>query len=404
MQWKVTARKGWRHWVTPRSGRTAARHRWFLFPHSFSSELVEALAREWTLGRDDRLLDPFAGSGTSLLSARTLGISCDGFDISPLSVLACNGKVRTYSKATMQAHWETLKRGLRKNVPETRNRNYPALVRRALPEGRLEALDRIWMTTESMTWTNAEREFFQLAILAILPRFSHALANGGWLRWTKQGLEAQRAVTILGEQVEQMLADLDEEKRPLGGSWTARVADARALPVQDSEYSAVITSPPYPNRHDYTRVFGVELMFAFQNWEENRLLRYQSFHSHPEARPERREVDDYHPPERLSDVVEKCIDVRVKRMLEGYFLDMYLSLCEVARACRTGGRVAYVVGNARYYGVELLVDEFTAEVGERAGLRCDEIRAVRWRGNSAQQMGKYGRVAARESVVIFTKP
>ena len=47
-------------------------------------------------------------------------------------------------------------------------------------------------------------------------------------------------------------------------------------------------------------------------------------------------------------------------MLEGYFLDMYLSLREVVRACRNGGKVAYVVGNARYYGVELLVDEFTA--------------------------------------------
>ena len=35
---------------------------------------------------------------------------------------------------------------------------------------------------------------------------------------------------------------------------------------------------------------------------------------------------------------------------------------------------------------------------------CEEIRVVRRRGNSAQQMGKYGRMASRESVVIFEKP
>ena len=62
-------------------------------------------------------------------------------------------------------------------------------------------------------------------------------------------------------------------------------------------------------------------------------------------------------------------------MLRGYFLDMYLCLREVARVCRRGARVALVVGNARYDGKALLVDEFTAEIGEHAGLACSEIRA-----------------------------
>ena len=91
-------------------------------------------------------------------------------------------------------------------------------------------------------------------------------------------------------------------------------------------------------------------------------------------------------------------------MLRGYFLDMHLSLREVERVCRRGAKIAFVVGNARYVGKAVLVDEFTAEIGERIGLVCQEIRAVRWRGNSAQQMGRYGRVASRESIVIFEKP
>ena len=90
-------------------------------------------------------------------------------------------------------------------------------------------------------------------------------------------------------------------------------------------------------------------------------------------------------------------------MLRGYFLDMYLCLCEIRRVTGEGGKIALVIGNARYRGKSLLVDEFTAELGERAGLACREIRAVRWRGNSAQQMGRYGRVASRESVVLFEK-
>ena len=404
MRWNITEQGGWRRWVTPQPIKDAARHRWFLFPHSFSAALVEALAEEWKLTKDDKILDPFAGSGTTLVSARTLGIPGVGFDISPLAVLACNGKIRKYSRIRMEERWRTLGESLDGQRPARMVRDYPTLVRKALPDGRLEALDWLWASVGTMDWPRPEREFFELAILAILPRLSHAVANGGWLRWTNQGVEAEHAAPLLGEQVNRMLADLDEEPMPTEDGWEARVADARALPVLDGEYSAVVSSPPYPNRHDYTRIFGIELMFAFQNWDENRALRYQSFHSHPEARPKRTEVEGYRPPERLAEIVTKCVDVRVKRMLEGYFLDMYLSLREVVRACRNGGKVAYVVGNARYYGVELLVDEFTAEVGERAGLRCEEIRAVRWRGNSAQQMRRYGRVAARESVVIFTRP
>lgn len=65
---------------------------------------------------------------------------------------------------------------------------------------------------------------------------------------------------------------------------------------------------------------------------------------------------------------------------------------------RHGAPVSWTRGTT---GTALLVDEFTAELGKRAGLACSEIRAVRWRGNSAQQMGRYGRAASRESVVMF---
>ncbi len=404
MRWNITAREEWRHWVTPRLGRVAARHRWFLFPHSFSSALVEALAKEWELTVNDRILDPFVGSGTTLLSAKELGIPCAGFDISPLSVLACNGKTRSYSKRTMEQRWRELTKAFERETPSALGRDYPELVRGALPDGRLEILDHMWTVVSCVGWPDTEREFFELAILAIVPRVSYAVANGGWLRWTNQGMEADRVAELLEQQVLTMLEDLDDDAPVVQDGWEAEVADARTLPVEDGEYSAVISSPPYPNRHDYTRIFGVELMFAFQDWEQNRALRYQSFHSHPEARPERTRAENYRQPAQLAEILTKCVDGRVRRMLEGYFLDMYLSLREVMRACRSGGRVAYVVGNARYYGIDVPVDEFTADVGEQAGLYCEEIRIVRWRGNSAQQMGKYGRAAARESVVLFSRP
>ena len=403
MKYRTTEQAEWRHWVTPKDAKEKAVHRWYLFPHSFTDNLVHALIDEWGLNGQDRILDPFVGAGTTLLAAKEMGVPSNGYDLSPLAVLVSNTKTATFSRKRLEAVWQTLERTLICSNTTPLNRAYPELVQKALPEGRLEALDAVATSIENLKCTSSERDFFRLALISIIPRFSQAVATGGWLRWLNQGADAENVTIFFKKQVEMMLSDICATVPQGDRYWETRIADARVMPANDAEYSAVITSPPYPNRHDYTRIFGVELMFAFLDWEANRALRYQTFHSHPEARPNRPAAERYKPPKALNGSIRNLRDTRMQRMLEGYFLDMYLCLCEVARVCRKGAKAAFVVGNAQYDGKAILVDEFTAEVGEQVGLTCEEIRVVRRRGNSAQQMGKYGRMASRESVVMFEK-
>jgi len=47
---------------------------------------------------------------------------------------------------------------------------------------------------------------------------------------------------------------------------------------------------------------------------------------------------------------------RLIRMLKGYFLDTHLCIREAARVCRKGARLAFVVGNAQYFGECIPVD------------------------------------------------
>ena len=401
--YRVTESLAWRHWVTPRAAREKAIHRWYLFPHSFTGDLVHALIDEWELDGRDRILDPFIGAGTTLLAAKEREVPCSGYDLSPFAVLVSNTKIAALSRNRLEPAWRSLDRRLARRRPAVMRRTYSKLVRKALPEGRLEAFDTVASRIDELDCPPDERNFFRLALISLIPRFSHAVANGGWLRWSNEGADAAAVVGSFRERIELMLSDVRDEKCDGSGRWKAEIADARVLPDPGETYSAVITSPPYPNRHDYTRVFGVELMFEFLDWEENRELRYQSFHSHPEARPQRPSARGYVPPERLERNIDHLGDARLQHMLRGYFLDMYLCLREAARVSRKGVMIALVVGNARYGGKAIAVDEFTAELGERAGLACQEIRAIRWRGNSAQQMGRYGRAASRESVVIFEK-
>lgn len=407
-RFRTEQRPEWRWWVTPKPLKDKPIHRWCVFPHSFTSELVHGLIDEWRLTEKDRILDPFCGAGTTPLAAREKGVSAIGYDISPFAVFAAKVKLGDYNAGDLRRVWKLLLERMDPGKWNGASREYPELVKKALPGPLLGAFDSIAGQVTRLRCSPHERNFLQMAILATLPEFSRAVATGGWLSWKNRRRIPDKIPEKLASQVELMLNDIENIYFPQAhGTWSVRCADARILPDKAGAYSAVITSPPYPNRHDYTRVFGVELMFGFLDWSATRKLRYQSFQSHPESRPKRPDATEYLEPKSLSNALRKiekaCPDRRIPGMLGGYFLDMFLSLREVRRVCSSGARIGFVVGNAQYGGVPVIVDELTAAIGEQAGLTCEKIIAARYRGNSAQQMREHGRRPSRESVVIFRK-
>lgn len=406
--YKVESKEEWRWWVTPVPLKDKPVHRWYYFPHSFTGDLVHALIDEWGLGESDKILDPFCGAGTSLVAAKQKGVPATGYDLSPLAVLVSSVKAANFSASRLEQHWEALEKAIDPNCWNGASRKYPQAVREALPGKLLGAFDAIWRSVEHMACSDLERMFFRLAVLRTMRNFSRLVPTGGWLSWSDTRTNTRSILSTLSGLVEEMIGDVAQRSTPRKGGYQAAIADARRLPDPNETYTAVITSPPYPNRHDYTRVFGVELMFGFLNWSETRSLRYQGFESHPEAHPKRPDTSTYTMPPLLLNAIGKLekngLEPRLIRMLKGYFLDTHLCMREAARVCRKGARLAFVVGNAQYGGQPIPVDELTAEIGEQVGLRCERLVAVRERGNSAQQMGKYGRKPSRESIVVLVKP
>src|SRR5438045_1078714 len=64
--------------VTPKPSLKQPIHNWFLFPHSYSHVLVNLLLKEWKLAKRARILDPFVGAGTTLLTAKLGGFEAIG--------------------------------------------------------------------------------------------------------------------------------------------------------------------------------------------------------------------------------------------------------------------------------------------------------------------------------------
>ena len=252
-------------------------------------------------------------------------------------------------------------------------------------------------------------QFFMIALLWTAKEFSRAVSDGGWLRWYNWPDRSREMRDAFEQTVSRMTSDLekvnwDNNKPPV----QACFSDARHLPIPTQTADGLITSPPYANRHDYSRVFHIDLLLMGVQEPEITKLRHQTIRSHVEAKPldTKLGLRNYTQPEQLKNALSELAkkpDRRVERMIEGYFQDIYLSLTEVARILKPGGRAAYVVGNVRHKGVMVPADEIISKLASQAGLTFDRAWTIRLRGNSAQQMGRFGRQPSRESVVFMSK-
>lgn len=405
-RYKVKKYFEWKDWVTPKLLYDKPRHRWFVFPHSFTDELVACLVDEWDLDGTSLLIDPFVGAGTSILAAKQKGIPAKGFDLSPLAVLTSNIKIANYHNKRLKELWKQLKPQLRTCELNGEAELYPEVIQKALPGRKLATFHYFKEAIMNLRCSKREKEFFMLALLTMLPNYSNAIATGGWLSWKPNHRNLKSIISDYENLLTSMFDDIESTKLPRTSLWNNEVADARRLPLPSKSCDAVITSPPYPNRHDYTRVFTIELMFGLLDWEQTRDLRYQTFESHPEARPVRPSYSDYAEPrfiKRSINQIQELAEEKVVSMLHGYFIDLYLNIREVSRILKPGGFAAYVVGNAQYNGIPVEVDRATAAIAEQCGLKCEEIRVARIRGNSAQQMKVFGRNPSRESVVLLKR-
>lgn len=393
--------------ATPQLLKKHPIHRWFYFPHSYSPELVEGILDRWRLPKGANIIDPFVGAGTTLLVAKKRKYSANGFDLSPVSLLVSNVKIRDYDFEEIRSCLDKviIKAEKEKGIPQWDSDRF----KKAFSD--MEQRE-FWNLRQAILMQKKRvRDFLLVALLRITREFSRAIADGGWLRWVEKPDRGKEVRKIFISHVENMLKEIPPTSSTNGLVLKVSDGDARKLKLPRSKFDGLITSPPYPNRHDYSRIFHIELLMLGSLESEIIDLRYHTLRSHVEAHEPDYSVDSlsasgYSEPEKLTwalDQLPEKTDERIAPMLRGYFEDLYLSLKVANTSLKPGARAAYIVGNVRYGGILILVDEILAEVGKQVGFSHYRTWVIRLRGNSAQQMGSYGRVPSRESVVLFRK-
>jgi DNA modification methylase len=393
--------------VTPYQNKRLPVYDWYSYKHSFSRDLVIKLIEENHLNGEDKILDPFCGSGTTLLASKEIGIPVQGIAILPLSVFISNSKLLRYDKSHIKNAINEIKDLFQKcDKYHEINDGKRDLLIKFFPE---ETLDKVlfirgWINDKDDDQIN---HFFLTALLSILEDVSYTRKDGGFLRVLK-GKKITDLKSVYLSKLYKMVRDIEFINNLPNTDAEAIEGDARKTMFEQTSFSAVITSPPYPNRHDYTRVYLLELVTGFiDTQEEIKTLRYHSVRSHVEAR-RKFIAEDYNLPNTLNAILQRLEEIslpnrQIIKMLEGYFEDMHLVLKEIKRLLRPNSKVAFIIGDVRYGGIKVPVGDILITLGNNIGLEFKEKITARMRGNSPQQMKKYGRDPIEENILIWER-
>lgn len=383
-------------------------YNWFKFKEGFSRQLVTELIAQFGLTRRDLVFDPFAGCGTTLLTCKELGIPATGIDVLPTSVFVASVKLRDWDDldellAGVQRLMNAPYREPRSKWPDVRiiNLAFTEVVQKQI----------LFFKEQIERFPSPTRDFLMVGLLSILETVSRTSKDGQFLRLVDKPTPPVR--DALRSALSTMISDLSQQQQALFKYGKARatvaVGDAREekwANRYNGKVSAIITSPPYLNRYDYSRTYALELcLLTVKSHREMVDVRHSLLRSHVESREHSgKQVKLPSLDEVLTELAKKDLNNnRLPVMVQGYFEDMNLVIKNMANALKPGGRIALVVANAQFAGENVPVDLMLSELAADHGLQTEDIWITRFKGNSSQQMAVWGRRPVRESIVFWKK-
>jgi hypothetical protein len=399
----------WRRLVTYVPNKTLPLYNWFKYKEGFSRELVVQLFREFGLQAGDTVLDPFAGSGTTLLTGKEFGIHGIGIDMLPTAVFVATAKLADWPDidSLLQGALKLTSapfRDPKSDLPDIRIID--------LAFGKETQKQLLFFKEEIETYRQPVRDFLMLGLLSILEDVSHTSKDGQFLRLVEKKLPPVR--DALRTALTRMIHDLSEIR--MFGLWpktnaraTILQGDARELCLPRKHLgavSAVITSPPYLNRYDYSRTYALELcLLSVKSHQDMVSVRHSLLRSHIESKEhDGKAVGMPALDEVLREVRSKPLNnERLPIMIQAYFEDMNLVIQNMSQYLKRRGRAALVVANAQFNGENVPTDLMLCELAERHGLSTESILVTRYKGNSSQQMAIYGRRPVRETILLWRK-
>lgn len=410
-------------------------HEWYRFVLSFPPHLVRDYLRDFGLTNQHTVLDPFCGTGTTLVESKLCGIPSVGIEANPFAHFASSVKLDWHidpeillerSQHVAKTTLEILREhGIDDLMPFTGDSSTLPLQRLSDDENQLLLTDSIspvplhksLILLEQLK-EYREEEIYRHQLLALAKALVFQISNlhfGPEIGVSKAKLDTPVVSAWLTE-IEKMANDLRQRPSTTNIKSEVHLADSRQIDtlLKPDTIDAVITSPPYPNEKDYTRTTRLEsvLLGFVSNKTELRGLKKTLMRSNTrnvyKGDDDDQWVSEYPEIQRIAETIEQRrielgktsgFEKLYGKVTRLYFGGMARHLASLRPILRPGAQLAYVVGDqTSYLQVMIRTGQLLAEIAQTLGYELVRIDLFRTRLATATKE------QLREEVVILRWP
>ncbi|RUT01913.1 hypothetical protein DSM106972_065360 [Dulcicalothrix desertica PCC 7102] len=384
-------------------------HRWFRYSAGFSAMWVENLVSQSLQQGYVTVLDPFAGSGTTLLACEKLGVECYGVEAH--SFIARVAKAKLLYKTDVESYKEHIQKIIKivDNIQGSVE-GYPKLICECFKDSSLEGLDKLRKACLELADNSPQSELAWLTLVAILRHVSHVgTAPWQYVLPSKNKQCYLEPIVAFKLMAETIASDMTITRNATSVTAQMIQSDARyCQELPDNKFNLVITSPPYANNYDYADATRLEMCFLqeISGWGDLQatvrqyLIRSCSQHvtsknvnlDEVTSAPELKVIQGA--------ITEICYKLSQERLLHGgkknyhlmiacYFLDMAKVWIALRRVCQSPAKVCFVIGDSAPYGIYVPVIEWLGLLALSGGFKSFKFekirdRNVKWKNRKHQ--------------------
>ena len=414
-------------------------HDWYRFVLSFPAHLVRTYLDRFALDNRHTVLDPFCGTGTTLVECKKHGIRSHGIEPNPMAAFASRTKVSWQIDANaLVVHANriaklTLQKFAADGLEDEGGLPLFRSPKRTSPKLRIldPELDKLLLTNSisprplhktlvllETLEENKDAAFAACERLALAKCLVNEISNLHFGPEIGVGSIKTDAAVVDPwlRAVKKIAGDVELLQPTAATPALVHQADARDLAAlfPPGSIDAVITSPPYPNEKDYTRTTRLEsvLLGFIKSKDDLRRLKQNLVRSNTrsvyKSDTDDRLVEGHGEIQRIAEAIEarrvelgktSGFERLYARVTKLYFGGMLRHLTDLRPLLRPGAQLAYVVGDqASYLRIMIRTGQLLAELAKSVGYEVVDIDLFRTRLATAT------RDQLREEVVVLRWP
>ena len=343
--------------------------------HPYPAMMMPLIARtmfeEYGIGNETVFLDPYVGSGTTIVEAQLYGAKeAIGVDLNPLAILISQTKTEEIDLIEVEEKINEFGDYI-KAVGEVPAPQF-SIRDSWFNENSIKQLAKIRKFVLSIE-TEAVRDFFKTSFSEVV-RAASETRNGEFklYRMSKKSLEKfnPQPIKMFTDVIRRnlgILQSVDYNRNTMVKLYNENTFDLPLHKELTNRVDLIITSPPYGDSHttvaygQFSRLSNEWLDIKDAGTLDRRLL--------GGAKTEDREFGIDELDDAIRQIKENDKDFNRDRSWEvvAFYHDYQKSIEAVAQTVKKGGYVIYVVGNRRVRNVELPLDVITYKMFEKLG-------------------------------------